>query len=202
MARRAAAALIVVVLLLALGAIAAACGDDDLTLEGYFQRLDAVEDAGDEAGDRLREEWDEAARDLEFGEERLDVSRGFWKASAAFDHRLFEKREGIEPPPEVEDAHEEMLAAEADVLVFADDWVKRYLLIEFTSDSSDLTSELQELQNEWFEPAYMDILDRRLEAWCALKAIADDNGIDVDLECREDPWPDLPETGTPPPSRS
>lgn len=165
-------------LLLALGTIAAACGDgNELTLEQYFQRIDALGNDLDEELNRLNEEFEETVEEAESEEKVVDAFRNFLDPQP----RLFEdfvgELESIALPSEVEDAHNEMVAIQAEGLELLEDLNERAQRFESASDVEELVAELE-------GPAFTAIGDQTEQACFALEAIADANGINVDLECQ------------------
>ena len=172
--------LLVAALLLVLGTIASACGGDGdgLTLEEYFQRIDVLGSDLEDEIDRLGEEFDEAAEEAETEEEMIEPSRYSFNRLAALSGDFVSELESIDPPSEVEDAHNEIVAVQAEGLELLEGLNERAQRVESASD-------MEEVWAEFAGPEFTDISDRNEQACFALEAIADDNGIDVDLECEE-----------------
>ena len=167
-------------LLLALSAVAGACGGDGgLTLEEYFQRIDVLGNDLDDEIDRLGEEFDEAAEKAETEEEVIEAFRDFMDRLAALFGDFVSELESIDPPSEVEDAHNEIVAVQAEGLELLEDLDERAQRAESVSDVEEVGAELE-------GPVFTDVSDRGEQACFALEAIADANGIDVDLECEEE----------------
>lgn len=170
-------------LLLALTTIAAACagGGDEPTLEEYFRQLEARVDERERQFDALQEEFtpdEEGAPDLSSGEvlQQIDAVRRFYEASGPIFGDFVEAVDGIDPPPEVENPHEEFVAAGAAVLD---------LFLDFTGRLADVES-VVELGALFNDPG-LDAASARYGQACSnLQGIADDNGIDVDLQCQEE----------------
>ncbi len=158
------------VLLVALGTIAAACDDDDgLTLEEYFQQVEALD-----------EELDERVEALDFPEEFASEEedalafKDFFAAVVPILAELVDAIDDLDPPAEVEDAHNETVDSGREFVADAD---------ELTNELADVgsSSELEELFDD---PEYVAASDRFDQACFALQDIADANGIDVELTCR------------------
>jgi len=171
--------LVIVALLLALGSIVAACGGNGgLTLEEYFQRIDALDEGIEDEATRLGEEFEEAIEGAETEEEVMEPFRDFFDRLLAISEDFVADFERIDPPSEVEDEHNEFLAIEGEFLDFLEDLNERAQRAESVSAAEDVTAELE-------GPVFTDALDREEQACLVLQAIADDNDIDVDLECEE-----------------
>ena len=158
-------------LLLAFGAIAAGCGDDDeeLTIEEYFQRLQALDADVSAQLDAL-----------EFPEDPEDLAnfQAFFEAAAAVIEDGVERLADIDPPGDVEDAHNEFSDAAAAFQDASEDVAGE---LEDVESASELEEVLTASEAE-FAP-----VEERFETAClALEAIATDNGIAVDLDCEEE----------------
>ncbi len=156
--------------LLVLGNIAAACdGDDGLTLEEYFQQVEALD-----------EELDERAEALEFPEEfaseevQVLAFQDFYAAVVPILAEFVDAIDDLGPPAEIEDAHEEVVDSGRDFVTKAE---------ELTNELADVGSS-SELEEVFDDPEYEAASDRFLQACFALQDIADAKGIDVDLTCR------------------
>lgn len=165
--------------LLALGTIGVACGGDELTLEEYFQQIDVLGNDAEDEIDRLVEEFEEAIEGAETEEDVIEPFRDFFDRSAALFGDVVSELESIDPPSEVEDAHNEFVAVQAEGLELLEDLDERAQRAESASDFEELSAELD-------GPVFTDVSDRGEQACFALEAIADENGIDVDLECEEE----------------
>ena len=167
-------------LLLVLSTVAGACGGDgELTLEEYFQRMDVLGNDLEDESNRLGEEFEEAIEGAETEEEVIEPFRDFFDRLAALFGDFVSEVESIDPPSEVEDAHNEIVAVQAEGLELLEDLDERAQRAESASDFEELSAELE-------GPVFTDVSDRSEQACFALEAIADDNGIDVDLECEEE----------------
>lgn len=171
--------LFVTALALLVAALATACGDEqELTLEEYFQRIDALGDDLDDELDMMNDEFEETAREAETEEEVIRGFRDFMDPLPALYEEFVAELETIDPPSEVEDAHNEMVAVQAEGLEMIEDLNERAQGAESASDVEEVGAELE-------GPAFTAVSDRSEQACFAMEAIADANGIDVDLECEE-----------------
>ena len=176
------ATLFVGALLLALSAVAGACGGSggggELTLEEYFQRIDVLGNDFEDDINRLTDEFEEAAQEVRTEEQLIEPFRDFFDRLGALTEDFIADLESIDPPSEVEDAHNEIVAAQAEGLELLEELNERAQRVVSISDMEELSAEFE-------GPVFTDISDRSEQACFALEAIADDNGIDVDLECEE-----------------
>ena len=180
MRRRLFVPMLIAAVLLVLGTIAAACGDgDELTLEQYFQRIDALGNDLDDELNRLSAEFDETVEEAETEEEVIDAFRDFLDPQPGLFEDFVEELESIAPPSDVEDAHNEMVAIQAEGLELLEDLNERAQRVESASGVEEVGAELE-------GPAFTAIVDQTEQACFALEAIADANGIDVDLECEDE----------------
>ena len=160
------------VLLLAVGTLAGACdGDDGLTLEEYFQQVETLD-----------EELDERVEALEFTEEFASEEedtlafQGYFAAGVPILAEFVDALDDLDPPAEIEDAHEEVVDSGRDFVTEYEELVNE--LLADAGPSSALS--LRAFDN----PEYEAASDRFLHACFALQDIADANGIEVDLTCR------------------
>ncbi len=156
----------------ALLALVAACdGDDGLTLEEYFQELETL-DQDAEAGIEALEFPEEFASEAE----QIEAFQDFFAAIIPILAEFVDAIDDLDPPAEVEDAHEEAVDSGR----------------EFVTDAEELTNELadvgsaSELEEVFDDPEYEAASDRFDQACFALQDIAEANGIDVDLTCDDE----------------
>ena len=153
--------LFLAVLLLAVAASTAACGGDSQgSLKGYFQQVDEAyemfEVVGQESG--LRE---------------YDSVEDFMNNSVIPTYRDFvDALEDINPPAEVELAHEELVAAQAEVLQLFEDSTDRYAALRSVVDLGELLD----------EPDFEAVDDRALEACRNVREFGRGKGV-PHLEC-------------------
>jgi hypothetical protein len=164
-------------LLLAFAGLTAACNDDGgggLTLEEYFQQIDAIQNDNDAQFAELEGSANEPAEDPT-EEELAQLFKDSLSSSAAILTDSAEAAADIDAPDEVADEHDEIVAA-INELVDA---------VEAVEVPDTLTfEELAQSDSTFFSGQELnDAFDHLTTACNALEAIAADNGITVDLAC-------------------
>ena len=186
---------IIASLLVVAGSFAAACGGDDggggdddggggdaLTLDAYFERVKTIMDRAEESGDAVETEIDERIGEAtEVGEmlnalaDGLDTFQGV-AADVASDLG------DIDPPSEVESQHRQLTAVfdvaasaldglRSDVDEIDPDGAEEVILEQLTEFGTNVETEFGSLETQ-------------SEVLCfELQAIADENSIDIDLDC-------------------
>lgn len=165
--------------------IVAACGDDDagspeatatapeqLTLEQYFQRFEAVLADLNDQFEVLLAQFPQALEDPAQAPE-------FFEASAAHIRAGLDQLDDINPPVEVVELHNDFLDAGGSMAKASED---------FADQLADVES-VQELQEALEQPLeeQFGAVERRFDAACfALEDVAADNGIAADLDCEEE----------------
>ena len=154
-------------------AFAAGCGgEDSLTLEEYFQQLEALTAAAEERGaefeDAINAELDAAISE----EERLAVFEDALRNAQPIFTTFVDGLNDLNPPAAVEELHN-----------------------EFVDESAELAASLEEVLNEFgdqdfaadlnlFEESSLSQAGDRFDKACAaLQDFAAENEIDVDLDC-------------------
>ena len=164
--------------LLALGTIAAACGGgDELTLEEYFEQAQVISDDSDEEFEALYADFpDEDDEEFFSNEENLTVVKDFAARFPVVFRDTLNDVEALDPPAEVEDAHDEFLAAGNELLT---------LFVGLTGpvEEAESVSEAEALFGDEDNPEIEAADQRFTDACLALEGIAEDNGIVVDFEC-------------------
>jgi hypothetical protein len=157
---------------LLVSAASAACGDDSsagsqLTLEEYFERLEAAYTRAYEAEAALEEQLDQGGRD------DLEAVRDTVPAFGDIHDSLIADLTGLDPPDAARNGHGDILDAHGAI---------RTELERLEEDSKDAQS-VDELMSLG-DTAEFAAADEAFTAACsALQEIADDNAIDVDLDC-------------------
>ncbi len=164
--------------LLAFGVIAGGCiggGGSGLTLAEYFQKLDALDNTQSEQSDALDAKLESDTADLEEAEAVALVQETVPEFIPIF-QGFIDEASALEPPDEVEDAHNEALEALRDfVAVFQG----------IIGDDLAKASSFEDLEAA-FTSAEFSAADGRLtEACLALERVATDHDITVDLDCEE-----------------
>ncbi len=159
------------VLLLLLSTIAAACGDgdEDLTLEEFFQQGDAIDDDFQQRFDRLSGEYPVP------GLEIYQEYKAFFGEDADLFTDFIDELETLNPPPEAENAFNELLTAGSELGEF------RQELADVLEESESLAEADQVLSELPTETRAID--ERYWDACKSLRGLADANGIVTSFEC-------------------
>ncbi len=168
--------LLIAGLAVALVALAAACGGGggkELTLQEYFQRLDAIAkdaDARFQAGP-FTTIGDETAT----LQTRIDALRKALPEAISINKDAQSKLEELKPPAQAQANHDELVAAlKAEIKAFEDS----------IGPAKDVKSESD--FNDFFSDNKVDVAAQRFTDACnAAQKMATDNNISVDLKCAE-----------------
>ncbi len=174
-------------LLLSLGMVGAACGGGDedgngngngggaLTLEEYFNQMSDLKAENDKQANEVQAHVEEDLAAAESPEDAIEVFSNLIDDFSDVVSGSRDSLEAIEPPSEVEDLHNEMVAvfrtaadALGDLAAELDEGVE---LTDLQKIGDDLESEFTSLSTQ------SEVVCRQLQD------IADENSIDVDLEC-------------------
>jgi len=166
---------LIVILAIVAGSLllAVACGDgeEEISLDEYFQQFDAIEEgmktdtaALDEQSVGIIGEDVQATQDYVVGYHDI-VEQGLNDVKA------------LQAPSEVGDAQDEFAAALSNMISLWDDLSDRLADVETTSELQELLVALQS-ETEWLEAS-----QQFTDACRELQGIADENGIDVTLDC-------------------
>ena len=162
--------------LLLFTALATACDGDGggLSLEEYFQQADELQNQAD--AQFAEQESGEGPEEGASEEEIAAFARQSIESSTDILSDAAEAFGDLDPPSEVEDAHARLVEALSDgadaIQAVADD-------LPDALSMADLEGLDARFDSEGLNDAFM----RLDEACVALQTIADDNSIDVDLEC-------------------
>lgn len=178
MKRRVVWFLLFAALSLGVSGIAVACGGgkERLSVEEYFQRLQAISDDLDEQGATLDSEFEAAvgpgtADGVDVGAVQKVLAEG----GAAFRGAL-DDLESLNPPSSLEDAHRtfvEQVRVRTDLI---ESLAQRATEAQSASDLGEVFAE--------FESPELEQEATRFSAACqALEGLATDNGIQVSLNC-------------------
>lgn len=161
--------LLAVATVLALVTVAAACGgDEELTLEEYFQKMQAISAEAVQETNTLDEKFDALEENDFSGLQELFVG------NAALIADSFGDMGDLDPPVEVEDAHTEFVEAGEHMAG---------LMKTFSDDLADVDS-TSELDEAFGRVVGLEAASARIDTACAvLEMIAVENSIQVDLDC-------------------
>ncbi len=179
MKRRLFAPLFIAAALVALGVTAAACGGDELTLEEYFERFEAIDADVDAKFESLYEDFpDEDDEEFFSNEENLPVLKEIFAGFPVLIREVIDQVEELSPPSEAEDAHDELLATGREWLELLEDGAERVEAVESISEAGQIEEEL--------EPALGEAQQRFDAACLDVVGVGLANGIHVDVTCADE----------------
>ena len=161
-----------VILLLSFGAFTACSNgsDEPLSLEEYYQRLAALADAYDKSEVAVEREFVQQLEIVESEDEAIQGYRFFFAGILPAFEQFVDGLEGLDPPVDVEDVHKRMIEGAAGALK-----ATRETISELGGEESRVR----------FEELLQD--DERFNEACReSQLIADENDIDVALNCDDD----------------
>jgi hypothetical protein len=168
---------------LAWTSLAAGCGgdgsDDDgpMTLEAYFDRIAEIREESREQADEIVAEMDSRAQDAEGTEGSIPVLEDGLRQFEELASSVVTDLNDITPPQEAQAAHASVTAAfETGAVAIGD--------AQDALGDVDSEDELQAFTAE-VDQEFADLTASADAACLELQAVADDNGIDVELSCEE-----------------
>lgn len=184
-------------LVVALGSVALACGDSDdaddngenggtgsetLTLDSYFDRVKGIMDGASQNGDEIESAIDDRIDGASGIEDVLDALAEGLGDFLALSEGVRDDLDGITPPSEVEDQHRELLALYSTTVSALGSLVDDVEEIDPDADEEVILEQVTDfgtrVQTEFGS------LGTQGEVSCfELQGIADENEIDIDLEC-------------------
>jgi len=166
-------------LLLASGLFAGACTGDDskdaLTLEEFFQQVQEADDAEAARSDAIDQELEAATADAEEAE-AVDATKERFPDYIDSLDQFISDLEGLEPPEEAQDLHEEAVNAGQDAIA---------AFRAFSDDNLDDVATFAELGEIFNDPELMAAFERFDQACLDAEALATENDITIDLNCEE-----------------
>jgi hypothetical protein len=159
--------------LVCLAALTAACGGGNgpLTLEKYFQELLSLNQIAEQQGADLEADLDAGLQDASDAESVI-AYRAFFNETIPLARELASDLRDLDPPPEIEMAHNEFVAD-------FEDLVEAFEAAVSDLDTVGTRGEVEQLITDRIASAAV----AGREACLNLQEIAHDNGIGVDLEC-------------------
>ena len=165
------------VVLLAVLAFAGACGGSGgLSLEEYFKRLDEIDNRSAERSDALQDQLNLISDETAPDQERIDAAQSTFPEFATIVDEFFESVDKLEPPKEARENHQEAVDAAKAVFTFFDDISAD---VAGAESLAELDQALSVLNSSEASAANQGLTD----ACLTLQRQADDNNIDVNLEC-------------------
>jgi hypothetical protein len=144
---------------------------EELRLDEYFRQVDDIEE-GIKTGIVA---LDEAAAGV-IGEE-VEATRAYFDGYQDIVGQAVNDMKDLDPPSEAGDAHDEFVAALSGMLPVWEDLSERLADLESPSGVQEL------LVEAGAEPAWQEAAQRFADACLDLQGIADEKGIDVELDC-------------------
>ena len=182
---------LVAVLVILLGSLALACGgsDDDngnggetVALDTYFERVKGIMDGASESSDDIESEMGDridAATDIEDILDRL--AQGLEKFQRLAE-RVRDDLNDISPPSEVEDQHREFTALYSTTVSALGELVAEVNDIDSDADDEVILEQVTDFGTR-VETAFSSLGTQGDLSCFELQGIADENEIDIDLEC-------------------
>ncbi len=152
-------------------------GGEELTMDEYFSRVDTVFEAADKDTTGLEDAFDADVAEAASFDEEIDLLLEFLTGTIGVFEAALADMEAISPPGEANDAHDEFVAAASDAMASTEQLVDKLEKAESQADADDILTE--------FERDAESTLSRADEACFDLQALADENAVDVDLDCEE-----------------
>jgi hypothetical protein len=146
-------------------------GGEELSLDEYFQQLDSIEE-GIKTGTAA---LDEASAGV-IGED-VEATRVYVDGYQGIVGEGIDNMKALDPPSEAGDAHDEFVAALSGMLPLWQDLSDQLKDIETTSEMQTL------LMGTQAEEPWTTATQRFADACLDLQGIADEKGIDIDLDC-------------------
>jgi hypothetical protein len=169
--------LTVVVAIVAGSLLLAACGGGDggdgeeVSLDEYFQQFDAIEEGMAVSVSGL----DDASEGI-IGED-LAATQDYVDGYQAIVEQGLNDVRALNPPSEAKDAQDEFVTALSNMVSVWGDLSDRLADVGTTSEMQTLLTEMVN------ETSWLEATDRFTEACRGLQGIADENGIEVTLDC-------------------
>jgi hypothetical protein len=173
--RRLVRAAIFVVPLALVSAAAAACGGGGgaLSLDEYFAELQKLDQAQDQKQNDVEAQYEEKLNATEFSDQVIDDYTAFFEESRAAAQEFLDRMRDLDAPDEAAEAHDSALAAYDGCLE------QTGKVVDQIGEAQSFDDLLALFQNEDVNQA----CDRTTTACENLQAIADENDVEVDLNC-------------------
>jgi hypothetical protein len=166
--------LAVVLAVVAGSLLLAACGngEEEVDVDEYFQRLDEIEGGIKTGIGALRKESEGP-----IGED-VEATRAYVDGYQDVIGQALNDMKELQPPAEAGDAHDEFVGALSNMLPLWEDLGERLADVESPSEVQEV------LVASGAEPPWQTTAQRFTNACRELQGIADEKGIDVDLDCQ------------------
>lgn len=175
--------------LLAIGSLAAACGGDDdddgdgnggsgTPLESYFAELISLRQTFEAQGEAMEADLEGGLADTESAEDAIEVFDDFIEDATEAAEDFRDNLDELEAPSEVESLHNELTALFDVALSALEGLASDIANLETPDDIVSVGSDVE---------AEFTALSTQTEAVCfQLQGVADDNAVDVELDCGSD----------------
>jgi len=169
------AAIVVLSLALLPATFVACTSSGKLSLEDYFTELEKLDDEQTQAQDDLDEEYADKLNPTEFSDEVVNDFEAYFKEARSAAQAFADDLEGLDPPDEAADAHDEAVDAFNNCLDETGNVV---------DDIGDAGS-FEELGAIFEDESVAEACDSTTAACEKLQTIADENDVNVSLDCGE-----------------
>lgn len=166
-------------MLAAVGALLAACGDsggDSLTLEEYFTRFEAIDQTADQEIGMLYADFPTVSDEELFSdEENLPLIKNLLQGFPEVLEDAVDEVDQLDPPSEVEEAHNDLIAAGRDLVMAHKSAASEIADVETIGEAEGLVMTVD---------GELTAGQERFDAACrALVAVGTDNGLTVNVSC-------------------
>jgi hypothetical protein len=171
---------VAVVIVVSIAIIVVGCSDSEQPLDVYLFALDIAEDNAQFELDAASAEYNSAIAEAQSDVQIVAAFNNVLNDIGAITGRAYGEIRGIAPPPEVEQLHNEALRAQAEV-------IELLLDLQLRAEQAESNSEVEALLLEMESgPEFSAVRQRMQEAVCAIQAIGEANGSDVeDIGCEQ-----------------
>lgn len=166
----------VVSMVLVAGAACGGGGGSTLSLEEYFKQMETIAQDLKQRSNELSDRYDQDVNNAASEEEALKLTVQFFEDGLAETRSALAKAEKLSPPSEAKAQHKEFLAAGQAIVDLFGGIIER-------ARNAKSAEDIQALGDDLGNPPYSDASDRADAACLALQEVADQNNIDVDLDC-------------------
>ena len=146
------------------------------TLQGYFDQLKKISEDADRQFRALQDDLNASLASAQSDDEALPILKDFLEKNLAQGERLVAGLEALDPPAEVEIAHNELIDAEKSIVN------KTAVILAEYDGFTSLAQVHQRIQQGDLAQAGKRVDD----ACAAVQKVGDDNDINVDLSCGPD----------------
>lgn len=159
-----------------LAGMSACGGSDKPSLEQYFRQLQAAGEGGGQRAAALQDEYEVRIASEQTAEGILEATRQLYSGKASVFAERMDKLKDVEPPAEAEKEHEEFVEATRVSAAVYENLSERAARAQSMPELQQLVAEL--------DRRTVEAVFEHFEDTCrVLQGIADENSIDVALDC-------------------